>query len=1087
MPGPRSFAFVALHATGPDARVDRVFRLAARIPDGRSARSVEMLANPRIAGAPAAEAVSARLHRLYGISGRDLDGHATAAELFPTFREELSNRTIITFDRDELLRWWRACERDSTLEFHADRDPSDSLTFDMQAPCIVGITDLARLFLPGRRSADRDSLLQLLFGASEIPRRELLPLEMEQLLGCVCQAILSKSDAELSLATSALAHVISQLRATDPAAASVFEASLDLLDRPSAWGTRDAELFPAAAELVDGILSKRAGSAGDAIVAFESATPRMTADIDDALAREPFPDATNEPVSLTTRDYQIIDEIFEEHLPREMAAIAKNSDPRRFYRKYQHELAKQIARGLSRNEIKLIDAPTGTGKTMAYLIPAMLWAKAAGARVGISTYTIALQEQVFDREYPRALLLLRKAGALKINMDNTPELKDSQLRACVLKGRERYLCIRALEAAAPAEVDPPESWIAWTILALFALDDPSGDLDRVSRKLPFFFERKGKGEETIQLLIKDARCRLNCCERRADLRRCGAWAARRRAERSNIVVTNHAFVLRDPLFLRTMILDECDHIHSQARGAGSIEISFRTLRGDLEDFVAGSGRNTTVQRGGARSGRGLILHIEKLLLQKNIFEASAAAAGCTAARQAAKSATSALDALVQIAPVFSEYTHSNSIHSPQAAQQLFVAFASAHPSGILMKEARVQLVNALAQLSGICEELAVSLEAAAIPESNRTRGRVTRAANDFAETAAQLQEWLPIVDNEYKFESTCFYDLEVESYGRGSRDLNITAKRTILLPNRWLADRYYPSMQSVMLLSASTWLGGGFDLSKSYLGLNVIEEGAPEREPREVATHRSPPTFDYSRVLLAIPDDVPQASFGDAAGRVDYDQYLQRFLHYLIERTRGRTLVLLTNLQQCKSLGRALESEFRDRCIPFFYQGMDGRVKEELPRLFRSSEGGVLMGVDTFWYGVDFPGELLEYLVITKLPFAAPDRYTRAQEAALGKTEYLQSIYLPEALSMFRQGFGRLMRRETDRGSVFLLDPRVLSRWRRFVKELPGTGAETPESERLLQFTGSTELCVREALAHCGRLEECKRLGLNLEFKIRET
>jgi Rad3-related DNA helicase len=1067
MPGPRTFAFVTLHATGPDVAVDRVFRLAARLPDGAGgSESIDWLASPHgAATTAAAEAVSARLHRRYGLSGRDFDGRPPATALFDMFRGRLGDRTLIVYDREGFLHWWKILRRRAAMESGVDTDPADPFDFDADIPCVIGVADLARLLLPGRRSAERESLLHLAFAPGEVPARDLLPQELEHLLGALCRAILSKSAPELAIVASAISHLIYQLRATDPGAAAVFEASLDAVDRPSAWRTRNAELFPAAAELLDGMISARAGSTDQAIDAFASARPRMSANLDEQWLRDPVADASPEPVALDGRAMQAIDLVFETLLPRAMAAIAGHADPGRFYRKHQHALARRIGEALSKNEILLIDAPTGTGKTMAYLVPALLWARAAGVRVGISTYTVALQEQVFDRELPRALHLLRQAGALELN----------EIQGTVLKGRERYICNRALESAAPDASDPPEAWLAWTLLALFALDDPEGDLDRISRNLPGYFEKKEKGEDTFYQLMRDVRCRPNCCDQPADRKRCGAWVARRRAERSHFVVTNHAFVLRDPLFLRTLVLDECDHVHAQARGAASIEISLPSVADEIVEFAGPI-------RPGARTPRGTLPKLEKYLLQGEWFESSAAGALCTEGRRRAAEAAAGLEALQRAGAQYAQFVQAASQEAGFDAPGLFESFACEQAAGAELVAARTRLASALAALSGVANDLAASVEMAPIPNADRLRARLLRSAHDLGDLAVKLQEWLPLDDGKLKFDRNCFYDLEV-SAARG-RETAMTAKRSILLPNRWLAERYYPSMQSVVLMSASTWLGGGFDLSKNYLGLDLVERGTESREPRAVATHRSPQTFDYSRVLLAIPDDIPQASFGSPSGRRAFDDYLQQFLPFLVERTRGRTLVLLTNLQQCRALGRALAPALRERCIPFFYQGMEGRSKEELPRLFRSSEGGVLMGVDTFWYGVDFPGELLEYLVIAKLPFAAPDRYSRAQEIALGKSKYLQQIYLPEALSMFRQGFGRLMRRETDRGAAFLLDTRVLSRWRRFLAELPGTDAETFEPQRLQVFTGSTEDCVREALSHCGRIEECRRLGLALQFRI---
>ncbi len=1051
MSAPRRYAIVSLTATGPDARVDRVFRLAARIPSATGAALERVwLADPSLGLDPAAEAaVSARIHRLYGVSGADLAARPPATDSFDALREAIGDRTIVCFEREPFLRWWRrlAAEVDG-------HDASD--------PHVVGVADLARLLLPGRRSAERERLLELAFSPADAPQGEPAPAEIEALLGAVARAVLSRSEDELIVAASALRHLVSGFQRTDPEAARILEASVDLVDRPSGWCSRGGELFPAAAELVDGELSRHAGTAADAVGALRRATPRASADLDARFAGEPLRPLAQEPVVLGDADRAAIDTIFEEWLPRAMAAVARGADPRAFYREGQHRLARRIGDALGSGELLLVDAPTGTGKTMAYLVPALLWAGRAGVRVGVSTYTIALQEQVFDRELPRALDLLRRAGAA------APE---QGYRVSVLKGRERYLCGRALASAAPDPDDAPEVWLAWTLVALFALDDPEGDLDRLSRRLPCFLERGERAEEALVALARDVRCRPRCCGSARDRRRCGAWIARRRAERSHLVVTNHAFVLRDPEFLKNVIADECDHLHPQAKGAGSVELSFRQLR---EKLVA------IVGEGGPGEGRALLPRLARALAQRSLLDAGPLGAKCAAAVRAASGAASAFERLERAATECVAFADELRRESGQEPHRAFERFAREHPAAVDLVGGRCDLVEAASELAGLCDDLAESMEPAAVEDGVRLVGRLRGAASELTEMTAALAEWLPVADGEASFDPSCFHDLEVER-GRGRPTL--VARRTILLPHRWLAERWLAPLQSATLLSASTWLQGGFDLALGYLGLALVAEGTGDREGRPVATHRAPSSFDYSRVLLAIPDDAPEARFGDTESQARFDRYLVAFLRFLVERTRGRTLALLTNLQQCKRVALALEPFFRQRCIPFFWQGMEGRAKEELPRLFRSADGGLLMGVDTFWYGVDFPGDLLEYLVLAKLPFGPIDRYTKAQEAVLGETLHRQTIYLPEALSMFRQGFGRLMRRETDRGAVFLLDTRVRARWRRFLKELPGREEGVPEDRRLLEVSAATEECVRRALAHCGRLEECRRLGLALRFE----
>jgi hypothetical protein len=173
---------------------------------------------------------------------------------------------------------------------------------------------------------------------------------------------------------------------------------------------------------------------------------------------------------------------------------------------------------------------------------------------------------------------------------------------------------------------------------------------------------------------------------------------------------------------------------------------------------------------------------------------------------------------------------------------------------------------------------------------------------------------------------------------------------------------------------------------------------------------------------------------------------------------------------------------------------MEGLGKEELGGLFRTHVDSVLMGVDTFWYGADFPGETLQYLVIVKLPYGVPDRYHHAQCAVLGPGEQRRRIYLPRALAKFRQGFGRLMRRESDRGCVFLLDGRALEpRHRLFLKELPierpfEPGAARGESGgRARLVRADTDRCLREALAHMDLWADVERRGLAWSFASTST
>jgi ATP-dependent DNA helicase DinG len=302
-----------------------------------------------------------------------------------------------------------------------------------------------------------------------------------------------------------------------------------------------------------------------------------------------------------------------------------------------------------------------------------------------------------------------------------------------------------------------------------------------------------------------------------------------------------------------------------------------------------------------------------------------------------------------------------------------------------------------------------------------------------------------------------------------------------LLPHEYLGRHYYPQLAGAVLLSATTWLRGGFDSAAAYLGLAraAVPADGEEREPVPVRSYRAPEAFDYSRVLLCVPRDAPPV-----AEKQHYLEYVARFVGFLAERTRGRLLALFTNGEDLAQVAVRLEPFFTERNIPFWWQRMRGVAKEELGQLFRSHVDSVLLGLDTFWHGADFPGSTLEYLVIVRLPYGVPDRYHHAQCAALGSAEQRRAIYLPRALSRFRQGFGRLMRTESDRGAVFVLDRRVLDpRHRGFLDELPLRPIGSTEDERRARLVrGDTDACLDAALAHMDMKSDVRRRALERTF-----
>jgi ATP-dependent DNA helicase DinG len=267
-----------------------------------------------------------------------------------------------------------------------------------------------------------------------------------------------------------------------------------------------------------------------------------------------------------------------------------------------------------------------------------------------------------------------------------------------------------------------------------------------------------------------------------------------------------------------------------------------------------------------------------------------------------------------------------------------------------------------------------------------------------------------------------------------------------------------------VFLSATTLLRGGFEDARRYLGLERAAEPAEdeEREPEAVDAHAAPEAFDYERVVVLAPKDVPDYR-GDKQGWLEHGA---RLIAHVAVRTGGRILALYTNQADLDAVAARLRPYLEPRGIEVLAQNSGGRSSERLADRFRTHGSAVLLGVDSFWFGADFAGAALEYLFIAKLPYGVPDRYHHAQCAAMGRGEQRKTIYMPRALARFRQGFGRLMRRVDDSGCVFVLDKRITEpRHRAFTRELP-LAVDGRRGARFVRAT--TDLCLRAAWEHMG-------------------
>jgi len=914
------------------------------------------------------------------------------------------------------------------------------------SPAAVTLTRLGQLLVPGRFPAEDDAELcaRVVPAAARDGSGPRAPARLA-VLGALLDELHARPPAVRALAVHGYRLALEALVARDPddrVGRAVLEFVLDLLRHPELCAA-DAELAAAGPGLARVGASAGACSRTEAehlrvhpslTSAHAEATPVWSLARDADRGRDSVPPDPPGDHPFPAEDAQRLEEIFREHLPR----LFRGPGSAPSYRAGQHAVARAIAEGLGSGELLLVHAPTGTGKTLAYLVPVLLWAGRHGVRVGVATYTRALQEQAMDREVPLALDLLERSGA------------GLAVRVSSLKGRHNYLCWRALELQLPTAGEAPAAIVAWTRLALFGLTSEDGDLDRFSRRPPLALGSPGEAARAADQLLALARAEGGCCRTAHDRRTCAAHAARHRAERSHVVVTNISFALASQGFFKHVVFDECEHLHEQAHAAWSHSVAFHRAR---ELF----------RRLGALGGETRAGPIARLLRQ-----ALPGSTTADAARDCARTADAAAAALTELRGEVKRFLRWRDGAGRERAERdshsLFREYATGEAADGLLA-AHDRLAGSTASLAAKLADLSEHLGEEERRGRARLRRRIDVLRSALDELAVGVEAWLPASgQGTPSFRPETFYDVETDEQGRDA----LVAR--VLLPHEYLGRRYFPALAGAVCISATTWLADGFDAAASYLGLHRAAHPAEDedREPSAVRTCRAPEAFDYGRVLVAVPRDAPPF---DSRNKGPFLDYACDFLLALGERTRGRMLVLFTNAADCIACGRRLEPRFRELGIPLWYQGMPSTEKEELAERFRQCVDSVLLGLDTFWYGADFPGPTLEYLVVVKLPYGVPDRYHHAQCAALGPVEQRRRIYLPRALAKFRQGFGRLMRKESDRGCVFLLDGRVLDpRHRAFLRELPlrsaFDGTAGGAGARLVRADGAR--CLEEAWEHMG-------------------
>ncbi|MCW5875884.1 MAG: DEAD/DEAH box helicase family protein [Anaerolineales bacterium] len=656
------------------------------------------------------------------------------------------------------------------------------------------------------------------------------------------------------------------------------------------------------------------------------------------------------------------------------------------HRSQQVEMARAVSQALGEGKHLLVEAGTGTGKSIAYTLPAALWALKNDQRVVISTNTINLQDQLIHKDIPELQKAIRESSPA-----------DEPLRAAVLKGRTNYLCPRRLVALRRRGPESREELRVLAKVLMWLQDSHSGDRSEINLT--------GPGERAVWARISaaDENCGGETCVRRMG-GVCPFHRAHQAAQAAHILIVNHALLLADvatgsrvlPDYDR-LIIDEAHHIEAATTGA----LSYRLTQVEIERLLR--------ELGGSRSGQlGRLLVVAQGSLQPSQYGALNALVeeATTKAIQFQNQLTALFAAIVE----FLKEQREGAPLGNYAHQERIVEATRAQPAWTMVETAWGEALNMLDPLLGTIEQIGRALkELAAAGEEEEIEdltSNIGQAYRGLVELKKQVQGL--VSDPQVGM----VYWVEINP----QRQHQLTLQAAPLEIGDLMEEHIWHKKSSVVLTSATLTAAGEFDYIKRRLRAQDADElalGSP---------------FDYeSAALLYLVNDIPEP-----AERGAYQNAVERGLVALTKAVGGRTLALFTSYEQLRRTSQAIAGPLAQVGIQIYEQG-EGASPHALLENFKArhngeaGNGGILLGTRAFWEGVDIPGDALSVLALVRLPFDVPSDPIVAARSETFESPFYE-YQVPEAILRFRQGFGRLIRTQADRGVVAVFDRRVLTK-----------------------------------------------------------
>jgi ATP-dependent DNA helicase DinG len=669
-------------------------------------------------------------------------------------------------------------------------------------------------------------------------------------------------------------------------------------------------------------------------------------------------------------------------------------------RKGQFEMMDRVYEAFQTEKHCLIEAGTGVGKSIGYLLPAAYFSKQTGQQIIISTYTIQLQEQLIRKEVP----LLSK-------------LVPFTIKVVLLKGKEHYLSLEKFYQILRDEEDNYDTTLTKMQILVWLLETETGDKDELNLS---------SGGQIFWNKIKSEQISLGQKEswREKDF----YYRAKSNAENADIIITNHSLLLSDLKAKNSLlppynyvILDEGHHFEKAAAqflGQSLDYMSVRLLLGQI----------------GSYEQKQLFYLLEKLI--ENVKGNIESKTHTFELNQLINDLIYEMDEFFKLSSFYAQKNSLSKQNIHRVRVRLNQQFFSKELTAL--NHSAERFVFLLGDVhNALNERLTVLKKDIPVLKSDQKVlvEEIYAVLDEMAELKENIKNLIILVTNDVKW---------VETDLRAPQNItSITGQPASVA--EYLQNDFFQKKKSVVITSATLTVNHSFRFIRKEMGLTDISSS-------ELII---PSPFNYrDQVEMLIPDDLPEIK------SVSVDDYVIAITEHIItiaEATKGRMLLLFTSHEMLKKTYELIKESGFLSDFAIIAQGITSGSQTRLTRNFQRYEKAILLGTSSFWEGVDIPGEDLTCLVIVRLPFSPPDDpFTEA------KCEYVKShggnpfsdFSLPEAVLRFKQGFGRLIRTEKDRGIIVVFDKRIISTkyGKAFLQSIPDIRIRNGAIDQLVEY-----------------------------------